>query len=154
MDSDSEGEYGGFTATVAAINPDLVERYRKFITALSDCPMILGFHSLRTHKNADKCCYCPCGSSLKPWRGTHGISLSVCGSSRFSANGLMDHLRQLSFPSGSLQAPCLHHWMTLTYLETLYADFWSPGTGHKALYKMGDTKYRAAEEAEARMELK
>lgn len=138
----------------AATPKDPVEPFEKFITALSDCPMILGFHSAPTRVNAEKCCYCPCGDKLKSWRDAREISVSSCGSSRYSANGLMAHLREKSDPQNKAQTPCVWHWMTLTYLEILYADFWGPGIGHKGLYKVNDAKYNEAVIAEVRMDLK
>jgi hypothetical protein len=150
MDTDFDEDHVEFAPPTTEIQQDLVEPYQNFISALSECPMILGFHAAPTHTNADKCCYCPCGSKLKPWRDSHGIKLSQCSTARFTANGLMDHLNQKGNPKDRLQTPCLYHWMTLTYLQIMYGDFWGPGIGHKALHKPGDPKYKKAEQAEAR----
>ena len=139
--NDSEFEdYEGYV--LPAVKQDIVTPYLPYIDALADCPMILGFHAV----NAERCCYCPCGPKLRRWRESYNIKWNEdkCKSLKTTPNGLMDHLL----------ISCFYHWMARKYLQILYADFWNPGVGHKALYKVSDANYKAAELAEKRLDLK
>jgi hypothetical protein len=126
--------------------PDRVAPFRPFIRALPTCPLILGFHVVKTHANADKCCFCPCGPKLKNWRDKFAGQTCTANSS-FMPNGLVDHL------NAEKKKGCMLHWIVYTYLDILYADFWGPNIKHKALYNVGSKDYKKAEAEEKKREL-
>ena len=128
---------------------DLIENAPHFINSLDDCPMILGFHAISPHVDADKCCFCPCSKKLEPWRNHHNISIRLCGDKKsFTPNGLVAHLEK------SIEADVPgYHSMALEYLKALYENYWGVGIYHKGMYKVGDDKYRNAVAAERKLEI-
>ena len=61
------------------------------------------------------------------------------GKSRFTPMGLMAHLE-------AKKESCVLHYGVDVFLRELYRNL--RGTGHKALYKLGDPNYKVAEAAE------
>jgi len=98
-------------------------------------------------------CWCPCGKKMLTWRKHFIIDHIVekyndtnCSDKkgksvkeRITPIGLMSHLE-------SKKNSCVLHLGVYKYLWELYGDL--RGIGHKALYKMGDPKYKRAEALE------
>jgi hypothetical protein len=70
--------------------------------------------------------------------------------SKFSPNGLIAHLRDMSKPKVGDTGQAMWHWLVLEYLELLYCDFWSKGLKHKAFYPPQHRDYHAALAAETK----
>jgi hypothetical protein len=145
--SDQESDEGsdhGFGAFPSQPE-DPVEKYKRFIEALPECPLNLGFHVIVMTNDADKCCFCPCGPKLENWRKQFSTGGGTCRRrERCTPNGFIDHLEK------TLEDGCNYHWIVYNYLMFLYDDYWDKGLMHKAFYKVNQTKYKAAEAAQAR----
>jgi len=91
------------------------------------------------------------GNKMLPWRERFGLVDMVgrcncsgkeqcCASdTRFTPKGLMDHLN-------SKKRSCFLHLGIYLYLYTIYRGL--RGTGHKALFDVGNDEYKKAEAAE------
>jgi hypothetical protein len=146
--TDSSHGDNGFAKALQ--DDEFVLTYEPFAEALQDCPMILGFHAVMTHANANACCYCPCARKLQPWRACHNIhdKYYQCGSNPFTPSGLVAHLNQLQTNASANNPLAMFHWIALRYVRQLYGNYWGPGVPHKGLCNMNDREYRAAEAKE------
>jgi hypothetical protein len=125
----------------------LDNRVESYIKALPTCPMILGFHAVNTHADADKCCFCPCGRKLAQWRTENGLWWhSNCDSGKFMPNGLVIHLKTIG--ASNVDKEQIYHVTAYKYLAALYANFWGPDKAHKALCDVGSNEYNKAVSAE------
>jgi len=141
------------------INQNLAD-VEKFMTAIESCyPLTLGFDIVPYYKEADKCCFCPCGGGLKKWRESVGVDSLIgdrdCDLKKANTPmSLMGHLRDIGGvkkeKKGFTPMGCEFHYAIRVYLETLYSmnGDYRGGVGHKALYQMNDDNYRRAVAAE------
>ena len=131
---------------------ELQENLERFITALQDAPMILGFHAVETHADANVCCYCPCSKKLKVWRDHHDLEIPLCGdgktAQKYSPNALVAHLKVLSQPTVHSNGTAAYHRVALKYIEALYENYWGVGIHHKGLYNLNDKGYNKASNEE------
>ena len=95
-------------------------KYTPFIEALPFCDaMSIGFHTW----NPQKCCYCPLGKHMKPWREIFGFdvyNLPACTAIEtrhgpFKTDGLIAHLH--------IGEALSYHGVAAYYLSVLYPKF-------------------------------
>ena len=154
-DDDSTNNNNHDKESVAIIK-DLRQKAPHFINSLDYCPLILGFHAIMTHANADECCFCPCSKKLQPWREQYRIQLPICGdgkkAQRYTPNGLVAHLRPPN-QQMNLDATSMYHIIALKYLEALYQNYWGQGINHKGLYILATSDYKKAQAKEKSHEI-
>lgn len=154
-DDDSTNNNNHDKESVAIIK-ELRQKAPHFINSLDDCPLILGFHAIMTHANADECCFCPCSKKLQPWREHYRIQLPICGdgkkAQRYTPNGLVAHLRPPN-QQMNLDATSMYHIIALKYLEALYQNYWGQGIHHKGLYILATSDYKKAQAKEKSHEI-
>jgi len=134
---------------VLSVSKDYTKR---FLMSLPHClPLHMGFHRLQNSSRA----YCPLQFCLRGWREEYGLctresdqlnecSLGDCGK---TSNGIIHHIRSFAKKNEPL------HELVLLYVEEHYGYMSTNGymnskVGHKALYPVNSTEFRAASKFE------